>query len=156
MSANNHQEEIKKPEIKPAEPEIQEIQEFVVSSEQTRSERKKAEQASINALAGWSSKQKGMAVVVLFVVIAAVCVGIGIKVCELDITVVCAVFAIQMAIGFLLNHNPVWLHLCVAAADLIVGFCLNQVVLMVTSMVVYVAVVVTLEVLHRTGMLKKA
>ena len=45
MGAGNHKKEAENPEVKQekniAEPEIQEIQEFVVSSEKTRSERKK-------------------------------------------------------------------------------------------------------------------
>lgn len=160
MGANNHQKDIKKQEAKQekksAEPEIQEIQEFVVSSEQARSERKKAEQASINALAGLNGTQKKAAALILFVAAALAFIMVGIKVCELDVTVVCAVLVIQILIGVLLDHNPVWLHICVAAADLIVGFCLNQVTLMAASMVVYVVAIVALEVLQRAGTQKKA
>lgn len=159
MSANKHQKEIKEPAVQQeksaAEPEIQEIQEFVVSSEQARSERKKAEQASINAFVGLSGVQRSVAAVVLFAVVAVAYLMVGIRVCGIDVTVVCAVLVIQTAIGVLLGHNPVWLHICVAAADLIVGFCLNQVVLMAASMVVYVVAIVALEILQRTKMQRK-
>lgn len=159
MGENNHQNEIKeekaKQEKKPAEPEIQEIQEFVVSSEQTRSERKKAEQASVNALAGLSGAQKVLMAAILFAAIAAAYLMVGISVCGLDAAVVFALLVIQVVIGVLLDHNPVWLHICVAAADLIVGFCVDQALLMAALMVVYLASVVALEVWQRSGIQKK-
>ena len=159
MSANNHEIEANNQEVKQktdaAEPEIQEIQEFVVSSEKTRSERKKAEQASINALAGLSRSQKCVAAVIFFVAAAAAYILVGMMACEIDVTVVCVLLVIQVAISVLLNHNPVWLHICVSAADLIAGFCLNQVLLMAASMVVYVVAVLALEILQRAGIQKK-
>ncbi len=159
MGAGNHKKEAENPEVKQekniAEPEIQEIQEFVVSSEKTRSERKKAEQASINALAGWSGSQRRAAAVILFAAIAAAYVFAGIRVCRIDATVVCALLVIQVVISVLLDHNPVWLHICVAAVDLIAGFCLDRVLLMVALMVVYVAAVLALEIFQRAGIQEK-
>ena len=155
MGANNHQKDIKQQEAKTkqksAEPEIQEIHEFVVSSEQARSERKKAEQASINAFAGLSRTQKQAVAVVLFAAAAVSFLMVGINVCGIDVKIVCAILVIQVVISVLLDHSPVWLHICVAAADLIVGFCLNQVMLMAVSMVVYVVSIASLEILQRAG-----
>ena len=148
MGANNHQKDIKQQEAKTkqksAEPEIQEIQEFVVSSEKTRSE-----------FAGLSRTQKQAVAVVLFAAAAVSFLMVGINVCGIDVKIVCAILVIQVVISALLDHSPVWLHICVAAADLIVGFCLNQVMLMAVSMVVYVVSIASLEILQRAGAHKK-
>lgn len=160
MSDLNHQEEVKEQdltqEVQTAESEIQEIQEFVVSSEQDRSERKKAEQESISAIAAWSSGKKRAAVMALFAVAALIYILVGILVCEVNAVVVCVVLVIQVAIGVLLDQNPIWLHVCVAAADVIVGLCVGQTLLMIFAMLVYVAAIGTLEVLQRMGKPAKA
>ena len=68
-------------EEKVATAEIEEIKEFVVSSEKTRSERKKAEQASISAIAAWSDQKKSVAVIVLFAAVALAYILVGILAC---------------------------------------------------------------------------
>ena len=136
--------------------EIAEIKEFVVSSEKTRSERKKAEQASISAIATWSVQKKSAAVIILFAAVALAYTLIGILACEINPVVVCVVLLIQVAIGVLLDQNPVWLHACVAAADVIAGICVGQTLLMVAAVVVYVAAIAALEMLQRMGMLGRA
>ena len=132
--------------------EIEEIQEFVVSSPKQRSERKKAEQASITAIAAWDSKRKSIALLALFAVLALGYVLLGVFVCKVVPVVVCVTLLVQVAVGVLLDQNPVWLHACVAAADVIVGICISQVLLMVLAAVVYVAAIVVLEILQRMGM----
>lgn len=164
MSEANHKKEInaqtaEKPvdvdpkEKKTAAAEIEEVQEFVVSSAKTRSERKKAEQASINAIAAWSVQKKSAAVIVLFAVIALAYILIGILACDLAPVVVCVILLIQMAIGVLLDQNPVWLHACVAVADVVVGICVGQILFMFAAVIVYVAAIAALEMLQRMGML---
>lgn len=132
--------------------EIEEIQEFVVSSPKQRSERKKAEQASIAAIAAWDSKRKSIALLALFAVLALGYVLLGVFVCKVVPVVVCVTLLVQVAVGVLLDQNPVWLHACVAAADVIVGICISQVLLMVLAAVIYVAAIVVLEILQRMGM----
>ena len=132
--------------------EIEEIQEFVVSSPKQRSERKKAEQASITAIAAWDSKRKSIALLALFAVLALGYVLLGVFVCKVVPVVVCVTLLVQVAVGVLLDQNPVWLHACVAAADVIVGICISQVLLMVLAAVIYVAAIVVLEILQRMGM----
>lgn len=160
MSDFNHQEEVKEQdltqEVQTAESEIQEIQEFVVSSEQARSERKKAEQESISAIAAWSSGKKRVALLALFAAAALIYILVGILACEVNAVVVCFVLVVQVAIGVLLDQNPIWLHGCVAAADVIVGLCVGQTLLMIFAMLVYVAAIGTLEALQRMGMPVKA
>ena len=136
--------------------EIEEIKEFVVSSEKTRSERKKAEQASISSIAAWSTKKKSVAVLLLFVAVALAYILVGMMACALNPVVVCVILLIQVAIGVLLDQNPVWLHACVAVADVIVGICVSQTLLMVAAVFVYVAAIVALEALQRMGMLGRA
>lgn len=136
--------------------EIEEIKEFVVSSEKTRSERKKAEQASISAIAAWSTRQKSIAVLALFSAVALIYILIGIVACDINPVVVCVILLIQVAIGVLLDQNPIWLHACVSAASVIAGICVGQVLLMVSAVVVYVASIAALEVLQRMGMLGRA
>lgn len=136
--------------------EIEEIKEFVVSSEKTRSERKKAEQASISAIAAWSDQKKSIAVIILFAAVALAYILVGILACEINPVVVCVILLIQVAIGVLLDQNPVWLHACVAAANVVVGICVGQTLLMVAAVVVYVAAIVALEMLQRMGMLGRA
>ena len=70
--------------------------------------------------------------------------------------VVCVTLVIQVAIGVLLDQNPVWLHACVVVADVVVGFCVSQVLLMVLAAVIYVAAIVVLELLQRMGMVARA
>lgn len=159
----NDQAGTKKSEVKAAPEEkttvaseIEEIEEFVVSSAKTRSERKKAEKASISAIAAWSTRKKSVAVLVLFAAVALAYILVGIMACEIDPVVVCVVLLIQVAIGVLLDQNPVWLHGCVAAADVVVGICVGQVLLMVAAVFVYVAAIVALEMLQRMGMLGRA
>ena len=135
---------------------IEEIQEFVVSSAKQRSERKKAEQASISAIAAWDSKKKSIALLALFAVLALGYVLLGVFACKVVPVVVCVTLVIQVAIGVLLDQNPVWLHACVAAADVVVGFCVSQVLLMVLAAVIYVAAIVVLEILQRMGMVARA
>ena len=135
--------------------EIEEIQEFVVSSPKQRSERKKAEQASITAIAAWDSKRKSIALLALFAVLALGYVLLGVFVCKVVPVVVCVTLLVQVAVGVLLDHNPVWLHACVAAADVIVGICISQVLLMVLAAVIYVAAIVVLEILQRMGMVAR-
>lgn len=135
--------------------EIEEIQEFVVSSPKQRSERKKAEQASIAAIAAWDSKRKSIALLALFAVLALGYVLLGIFVCKVVPVVVCVTLLVQVAVGVLLDQNPVWLHACVAAADVIVGICISQVLLMVLAAVIYVAAIVVLEILQRMGMVAR-
>ena len=135
--------------------EIEEIQEFVVSSPKQRSERKKAEQASITAIAAWDSKRKSIALLVLFAVLALGYVLLGVFVCKVVPVVVCVTLLVQVAVGVLLDQNPVWLHACVAAADVIVGICTSQVLLMVLAAVIYVAAIVVLEILQRMGMVAR-
>lgn len=143
-----------KAEEKPAvSAEIEEIKEFVVSSAKMRSERKKAEQASISAIAAWSSRKKSVAILVAFVAVALAYSLIGILACEINPVVVCVVLLIQVAIGVLLDQNPVWLHACVAAADVVAGICVGQTWLMVAAVFVYVAAIVALEMLQRMGMI---
>lgn len=155
MSDFNHQEEVKEQDltqkVQTAGAEIQEIQEFVVSSEQDRSERKKAEQASISAIAAWSSGKKRAALLALFAVAALIYILVGVLACEVNAVVVCFVLVVQVAIGVLLDQNPIWLHGCVAVADVIAGFCVGQALLMVFAMLVYVAAIGTLEALQRMG-----
>lgn len=143
-------------EEKAASAEIEEIKEFVVSSEKTRSERKKAEQASISAIASWSDQKKSVAVIILFAAVALAYILVGILACELHPVVVCVILLIQVAIGVLLDQNPIWLHACVAAADVVVGICVGQTLLMVAAVVVYVAAIAALEMLQRMGMLGRA
>ena len=138
------------------ETEIEEIKEFVVSSEKTRSERKKAEQASISAIAAWSVKKKSVAVLVLFATVALAYILIGILACRTNPVVVCIVLLIQVAIGVLLDQNPVWLHACEVAASVVAGICVGQTLLMVAAAVVYVAAIAALEALQRMGMLGRA
>lgn len=135
--------------------EIEEIQEFVVSSPKQRSERKKAEQASITAIAAWDSKRKSIALLALFAVLALGYVSLGVFVCKVVPVVVCVTLLVQVAVGVLLDQNPVWLHACVAAADVIVGICISQVLLMVLAAVIYVAAIVVLEILQRMGMVAR-
>lgn len=135
--------------------EIEEIQEFVVSSPKQRSERKKAEQASITAIAAWDSKRKSIALLALFAVLALGYVLLGVFVCKVVPVVVCVTLLVQVAVGVLLDQNPVWLHACVAAADVIVGICISQVLLMVLAAVIYVAAIVVLEILQRMGMVAR-
>ena len=135
--------------------EIEEIQEFVVSSPKQRSERKKAEQASITAIAAWDSKRKSIALLALFAVLALGYVLLGVFVCRVVPVVVCVPLLVQVAVGVLLDQNPVWLHACVAAADVIVGICISQVLLMVLAAVIYVAAIVVLEILQRMGMVAR-
>ena len=135
--------------------EIEEIQEFVVSSPKQRSERKKAEQASITAIAAWDSKRKSIALLALFAVLALGYVLLGVFVCKVVPVVVCVTLLVQVAVGVLLDQNPVWLHACVAAADVIVGICISQVLLMVLAAVIYVAAIVVLEILQRMGMIAR-
>lgn len=152
----------KKPEAKAAAEEktitteIEEIKEFVVSSAKMRSERKKAEQASISAIAAWSTRKKSAAVLLLFAVVALAYILVGIMACELNPVVVCVILLIQVAIGVLLDQNPVWLHACVVLADMIAGMCVGQTLLMVAAVFVYVAAIVALEMLQRMGMLGRA
>ena len=136
--------------------EIEEIKEFVVSSEKTRSERKKAEQASISAIAAWTTRQKSIAVLALFSAVALIYILIGIVACDINPVVVCVILLIQVAIGVLLDQNPIWLHACVSVASVIAGICVGQVLLMVSAVVVYVASIAALEVLQRMGMLGRA
>ena len=131
--------------------EIEEIKEFVVSSEKTRSERKKAEQASISAIAAWSDQKKSIAVIILFAAVALAYILVGILACEINPVVVCVILLIQVAIGVLLDQNPIWLHACVAAADVIAGICVGQTLLMVAAVFVYVAAIAALEALQRMG-----
>ena len=145
-----------KSEAKAGAAEIEEIKEFVVSSEKERSERKKAEQASVSAIAAWSSRKKSIAVLILFVAVAIADVLIGILACKVSPVVVCVILLIQVAIGVLLDHNPVWLHACVVAASVIAGICVGQTLLMVAAVVVYIAAIVALEMLQRMGMLGRA
>ena len=140
-----------KSEVKAGAAEIEEIKEFVVSSEKERSERKKAEQASVSAIAAWSSRKKSIAVLILFVAVAIADVLIGILACKVNPVVVCVVLLIQVAIGVLLDQNPIWLHSCVVAADVIAGICVSQILLMAVAAVVYIAAIATLEVLQRMG-----
>lgn len=135
--------------------EIEEIQEFVVSSPKQRSERKKAEQASITAIAAWDSKRKSIALLALFAVLALGYVLLGVFVCKVVPVVVCVTLLVQVAVGVLLDQNPVWLHACVAAADVVVGICISQVLLMVLAAVIYVAAIVVLEILQRMGMVAR-
>lgn len=135
--------------------EIEEIQEFVVSSPKQRSERKKAEQASITVIAAWDSKRKSIALLALFAVLALGYVLLGVFVCKVVPVVVCVTLLVQVAVGVLLDQNPVWLHACVAAADVIVGICISQVLLMVLAAVIYVAAIVVLEILQRMGMVAR-
>ena len=167
MSEKKHQENINDQaaeetakadlkEEKAETPEIEEIKEFVVSSEKTRSERKKAEQASISAIAAWSDRKKSIAVLILCAAVALAYILVGILACEINPVVVCIVLLIQVAIGVLLDQNPIWLHACVAAADVVVGICVGQTLLMVAAVVVYVAAIAALEMLQRMGMLGRA
>ena len=135
--------------------EIEEIQEFVVSSPKQRSERKKAEQASITAIAAWDSKRKSIALLALFAVLALGYVLLGVFVCKVVPVVVCVTLLVQVAVGVLLDQNPVWLHACVVVADVVVGFCVSQVLLMVLAAVIYVAAIVVLEILQRMGMVAR-
>ena len=167
MSEKKHQENINDQaaeetakadlkEEKAETPEIEEIKEFVVSSEKTRSERKKAEQASISAIAAWTTRQKSIAVLALFSAVALIYILIGIVACDINPVVVCVILLIQVAIGVLLDQNPIWLHACVSVASVIAGICVGQVLLMVSAVVVYVASIAALEVLQRMGMLGRA
>lgn len=135
---------------------IEEIKEFVVSSEKTRSERKQAEKASISAFTGWSNEKKSIAVLALFAAVALVYILVGILTCGVSPVVVCVVLLIQVAIGVLLDQNPVWLHVCVAVANVVVGICVGQTLLMVMAAVVYAAAITALEMLQRMGMTHKA
>ena len=126
------------------------------SSEKTRSERKKAEQASISAIAAWTTRQKSIAVLALFSAVALIYILIGIVACDINPVVVCVILLIQVAIGVLLDQNPIWLHACVSVASVIAGICVGQVLLMVSAVVVYVASIAALEVLQRMGMLGRA
>jgi hypothetical protein len=131
--------------------EVQDIQEFVVSSDKTRSERKQAERASLSAITAWSSRKKAVAVLVAFVVLALIYVLVGILACKVNPVVVCLLLMIQVAIGVLLDQNPIWLHSCVVVAAIIVGICVGQTLLMTCAALVYVGAIVTLEVLQRLG-----
>ena len=136
--------------------EIEEIKEFVVSSAKARSERKKAEQASISAFASWNQQQKSIAVLVVFAAVALAYILIGILACRINPVVVCVILLIQVAIGILLDQNPVWLHACVSAASLVAGICVGQTLLMAAAVVVYIAAIATLEILQRMGMIGRA
>jgi hypothetical protein len=130
--------------------EVQNIQEFVVSSEKTRSERKRAERASLSAITTWSNQKKALGMLGLFIVLALIYILVGYA-CKLNLVVICLILMIQTAIGVLLDQNPIWLHSCVVVADVIVGICVNQTLFMFFAALVYVGAIVTLEVMQRLG-----
>ena len=139
-----------------ASDEIEEIQEFVVPSARERFDRKKAEQASVSAIAGWDSRKKSIALLGLFVVLALGYILIGMFVLKVVPVAVCVTLLVQVAIGVLLDQNPVWLHACVVVADIIVGICLSQMLLLLLAAVIYVAAIVILELLQRMGLVARA
>ncbi len=136
--------------------EIEEIQEFVVASAKTRSERKQAERASISAVMAWSKEKKMAAILAAFALLALVYILLGIRLCHVPPVAVCVVLLVQTAIGVLLDQNPVWLHACVVAADIVVGICVGRTGLMVMAAVIYVAAILVLELLQRMGILGRA
>lgn len=125
--------------------DIEEIKEFTVSSDKTRSERKKNEMASVFAIASWSDEKKKLGAVILFVILVAAYLTVGILVCKLNPVVVCVIALIQVAMGVLLDQNPVWLHVCVLLADIIVGLFVGQVLLMCMALICYAAAVCVLN-----------
>lgn len=131
------------------EDDIEEIKEFAVSSDKTRSERKKNEMASVLAIASWSDEKKKIGAIALFVILVAVYIAMGILVCKLNPVVVCVIALIQVSMGVLLDHNPVWLHVCVLLADVMVGIIVGQALLMCMALICYAATVGTLEVFQQ-------
>ncbi len=139
-----------------SEAEVEEIQEFVVSSAKTRSERKKAEQASVSAIAAWSNEKKGAAAISLFAAVALAFVLLGIFVCDATPVMVCAVLVINVALAALLGNEPLWLHACVALADIVLGLCTGRALLMALAAIIYAGTVFTEEMLRRFGLLGRA
>jgi hypothetical protein len=131
--------------------EVQDIQEFVISSDRSRSERRRAERASVSAITTWSNQKKACGVLGLFVVLAVVCVLVGILGCSINPVVVCLVVLIQAAMAALLDQNPLWLHGCVAVADIIVGVCVGQTLFLIFAACAYVGAILVMEMLRRLG-----
>lgn len=136
--------------------EIEEIREFVVASEKTRSERKQAERASISTVMTWSREKKAAGILALFALLALGYILLGIRLCHAAPVAVCVVLLVQVSIGVLLDQNPVWLHACVVAADIVVGICVGCTGLMVMAAVIYVVAILVLELLQRMGVLGRA
>lgn len=124
-----------------------------VTSKEARKRRKKAEQGQYDALKNFNIAQKKYLVIGLFAISIILAFLLSFMVVfEKNVQMIAPVIGVivlEVAIGFLLDHNPIWLHALVAIANLVVGIIFQQVAFMVFMMLVYIVGIVTLEAIQR-------
>lgn len=129
--------------------QIGDVQEFKVTSEEKRKERRKMETKQVPVIGTMNLLQKRIAVMCLFAVVALLVILAGVLGCHVSVLPVCVLLVIQVLICVLLDQNPVWLHGCVILAELIVGIATEKTVLMLLLIVIYIAATLALEGLQR-------
>lgn len=128
-----------------------------ISSRESRKKRKKQEQGQYDALKGFNILQKKFVITGLFILLCVVAfllsfffaLDTGASPDWRKALIVIAVIALEIAMGFLLDHNPIWLHAIVAVLNIIVGLVFGQIVFMVIMMLVYVLGIASMEFVQR-------
>lgn len=128
-----------------------------ISSRESRKKRKKQEQGQYDALKGFNMTQKKLVVTGLFILLCMVAfvlsfffaLDTGANPDWKKALIIIAVIALEVAIGFLLDHNPIWLHAIVAVLNIVVGLVFGQIVFMLIMMLVYVLGIASMEFVQR-------
>lgn len=128
------------------------IQEFVLTSKEGGSVRKKAAKARHT----YAKKQRNerlkevcsdrrMILLIVYGVCAAAAIIAGILGCKLAVVPVCCIVLIQTLLAVCLHNLPLWLHIAVVAAEVICGVIFGQLVMMLIAAALYAAAIAVLR-----------
>lgn len=132
------------------------IKEFVSHSEVKKNLKKKASQATKAYAKKTANVQfqdivqnKSFMSLVLYAIAAIVVILISAFVYKVPIVSVCFVVIIETLLAVCLHNLPIWLHVIIVVAEIILGIICSKVVFMILGAVLYIAAILVLQIVMK-------
>ncbi|MCI7106357.1 MAG: hypothetical protein PUA77_10105 [Lachnospiraceae bacterium] len=93
--------------------------------------------------------KKTLFTLLMFVVVAAAMIVIGICACNVPVVPMCVLVILEVGIAVMLHHVELWIHGVLLLAELLVGVLAGKVVLVILCVLVYAAATIVLQMLDR-------
>lgn len=132
-----------------------EVKEFVSRDAHTNLKKKAArarqsytKKSAQSALHKFASN-KPLLALLAYAAAAAAAIVLSVLVCRIPVVAVCFIAIIETMLAACLHNLPVWLHVLVAAAELLCGVLFKKVLFMFIQTVLYVAAIAALRVFRQ-------
>lgn len=96
----------------------------------------------------WVKNNQKLVALVAYCLVAVLMIVLSVCIIKVSIVAVCLLIIIEAGIATLLHHAEIWIHGVFAIAEIIAGALLNNILLVVFCIVVYVATLFTLNFIY--------